>query len=116
MEQYNYLTIERHENGITIRLNDDGRELVRDREDCGDGYYTVTGYLLEDAFGDGWQEIHPAEIGALTEALIISDDVEYDDYGNITHLGDAYSDINTYQIRFWYELAAEDGGCWFAKA
>lgn len=116
MEQYNYLTIERHENGITIRLNDDGRELVNERFDS-DWYYAISGDLLEDVFANGeWQEIYPEQIGALTEALLLSDNTDRDDQGFITRLGDVYSDINTYQIRFWYELAAEEDGCWFAKA
>jgi len=106
MEQYNYLTIEKHENGIVIRLNDDGRDLVRDFEESQMDYYATTAYLLEDVFANSeWEELQPEEIGALTEALIITD-----------YAGNVYSDINTYQAHFWYELAAEESGCWFAKA
>ena len=116
MEQHNYLTIERHENGITIRLNDDGRELVR-RSGEEKGYFATSIDLLDDVFANSeWEEIYPEQIGALTEALLLSDNTDRDDQGFITRLGDVYSDIGTYQIHFWYELAAEESGCRFAKA
>jgi len=63
-----------------------------------------------------WEELQPEEIGALTQALIITDCASRDDYGELVEVGNVYSDINTYQIYFWYELAAEESGCWFAKA
>ena len=116
MEQHNYLTIEKHENGIVIRLNDDGRELVNERL-FDDWYYAISGDLLEDVFANSeWEELQPEGIGALTEALIITDYANRDDYGKLVEVGNVYSDINTYQAHFWYELAAEESGCWFAKA
>ncbi len=52
---------------------------------------------LEDHLCNGWETIEPADIGALTDDLIISEEVERDEEGVIQKVGRVYWDWN-YQI------------------
>lgn len=52
---------------------------------------------LEHHLCNGWRSIEPEEIGALTEATIITDDYQEDDHGNLTQLGSVYWDSD-YQV------------------
>lgn len=45
------------------------------------------GEVIEHQLGNGWQWVQPEDIGALTSAPILSDEVEYDDGGEITKVG-----------------------------
>jgi hypothetical protein len=116
VEHYQLLDIEYSENGLTIRLNDEGKLIATEMMEDDSGYYTITSTLLEDMFCNSeWEEIDPEDIGALTEALVISNTAERDDNGKLLNIGAVYTDINTYQVRFWYEDAATEDGCWFIK-
>jgi hypothetical protein len=46
--------------------------------------------LLQDHLCGTWEEVFPEEIGALTSAMLITDDVERDDDGRITAIGPVY--------------------------
>jgi hypothetical protein len=54
--------------------------------------------LLEDHTSNGWDWVRPEEIGALTDAPIISDNVERDDHGDITTVASVYAFMD-YQVR-----------------
>lgn len=54
--------------------------------------------LLEGHLSNGWEIIEPEEVGALTDALILTDEAERDDYGDLTALGRVYWNPN-YQIQ-----------------
>lgn len=47
--------------------------------------------VIEHQLCNGWQWVNPEEIGALTEAPIITDDYEWDEHGNLTHCGSVYA-------------------------
>lgn len=46
--------------------------------------------VIEWQLANGWSWVNPADVGALTEAPILSEDVETDDDGTICHIGTAY--------------------------
>lgn len=46
--------------------------------------------LIEYQLGNGWDEIAPEEIGALTSAPILSDTARYNDAGDLTGVGTVY--------------------------
>jgi len=54
--------------------------------------------LLEDHFGAGWEWVSPEEIGALTSAMILTNDATRDDNGELTGIGRVYWDPQ-YQVR-----------------
>ena len=46
--------------------------------------------VIEWQLCNGWEFLRPEEVGALTDAPILSDDVERDTQGNVTHVGKIY--------------------------
>jgi len=84
------------EGNLRMTLTDDGRreaEEVRTmpEEDALAG-------LLEDHFGAGWEWVAPEEIGALTSAMILTNDATRDDAGELKRIGRVYWDPQ-YQVR-----------------
>jgi hypothetical protein len=45
---------------------------------------------IEWQLSNGWSLLRPEDIGALTEAPILSEEVDYDDQGNIDQVGTVY--------------------------
>ena len=43
--------------------------------------------LLEDWLDSGWEIVPPEDIGALTSAPILTDEIERDDHGQVTSIG-----------------------------
>jgi len=100
IEHGTYLDLQKTSNGtLKISLTDDGRhalgrfERIRDQS----GIDAAIRELLEDHLCRGWEEILPEEIGALTSAMLLSDDVQRDDDGRITRIGRIYFNPN-YQV------------------
>ena len=50
--------------------------------------------MLEWHISNGWDYVQPEEIGALTDATIISRDVERDDNGDLVRVGRVYAHMN----------------------
>jgi hypothetical protein len=46
--------------------------------------------VIEWQLCNGWELLRPEEVGALTDAPILSDNVERDNQGNVTHVGIVY--------------------------
>jgi len=69
-----------------------GRTLFRDIQNVRDwlGINAALRVLLDDHLQNGWEEIKPEEIGALTSALLISDEAERSDEGELTKVGRLY--------------------------
>ena len=101
---------------LKISLTDAGREEVKDKTEChlwyGDDLFLE---LCEGPLCNGWQLIPPEDIGALTDSLIFSDDVQHDDDGKITDVGAHYW-FPDYQIRSPAQDLAEYGFVIFTKA
>jgi hypothetical protein len=48
--------------------------------------------VLEHDLCNGWEEIQPEEVGALTSGMLLSNDVERDDSGNLVTIGNVFWD------------------------
>jgi hypothetical protein len=80
------------EGNLRIALTDEGRvalpeiESIRDRDGINAAFLSLIAPRLEH----GWEAIRPEEIGALTDSLILGDDVERDDHGRLARVGRVY--------------------------
>ena len=88
-----HVDLRKTENGdLQILLNATGRreleliEKVRERL----GIDAALVELLEDHLCNGWELVRPEEIGALTSALLLSDEVDRDEVGEIRAVGRVY--------------------------
>lgn len=91
--------IEHQENGnIRIVLEKNDAEYLRthDYEDDRQNVYT----LLEHDLGNGWMEIEPKWIGALTDRLILSDNAAINDYSECVFVDD--------EPRLWVTTKADE--------
>jgi len=86
-----YVNLHKMRNGtLRITFTPEGRRLAKTGE---------IKYLFEDiGANSNWEEIRPEEIGALTDATILSDECERDDHGNLVKCGRVYSNIDYYQV------------------
>ena len=87
---------------VDLRKTDDGNlsiELTRNgRRDFGTivgerdahGIHAALCTLLEDHLCNGWEMVPPEDIGALTAAPILSDDILRDEEGRVTEVGRVY--------------------------
>ena len=96
-----YLTADLNDAGDLVwSLTDEGRtELADLREshpDAGDDWLFFE--LAEDFLANGWEAIPPEDVGALTDATIISDECERTDAGDVVRVGRAWWDAN-YAVR-----------------
>ncbi len=62
------------------------------------GIHAALCALLEDHLCNGWEMVPPEDIGALTAAPILSDEIARDDEGHITEAGRVYW-YPEYQVR-----------------
>lgn len=81
------VTFTEQENGLLITPDD--IEELKEATDLFEAF--------EDQLCNGWSVIDTSQSGDLTDGMIISDDCEYDDDGNLTERGVVYWDSN-YQV------------------
>ena len=96
-----YVDLEKTEDGdLRIVLNDSGRasiaEIVEERDRY--GIDAALYALLEDHLGNGWEMVPPEDIGALTSAPILSDEVVRDEEGSVVEVGRVFW-YPDYQVR-----------------
>ncbi len=74
---------------LVITLTPEGRESITDAQAVGPNIDAEQ--FMHDLFEwqtcNGWEWIAPEEIGALTDAPILSDDAARDDEGRLTNIG-----------------------------
>ena len=77
---------------LRFTLTATGKEEIRDvmRENVGD--IAQFDALMEDHLCNGWEEVYPEEIGALTDATLISNVVVHDGNGDIIERDYIYYD------------------------
>jgi len=81
-----------HDGNLEILPNENGRsnfdtiQEVRDAQGVNEALYA----LLEDHLDNGWEMVPPEDIGALTAAPILSDEIVRDDNGRIVEAGRVY--------------------------
>lgn len=117
-----YIEIVKSEDGITLKLTAEGREeLEAHRIDRLSPYNWDKGTdgilydLLEDWLCNGWEMVPPEDIGALTSAPILSDEVERDDNGEITKVGAVYW-FPDYAVTCELDVLADNGEVFFPAA
>lgn len=102
METYRgeYVDFTERENSLLIELNEEGRKEVshwppvNKIEDERGAFLS----LIEDHLQRGWEYVHPEDLGALTDAMILAWDVARGDDGEIIDAGRVYSSIRDYQV------------------
>jgi len=85
-----YVDLAKTEGGdLEISLNDGGRANFAEIEEARDRYGSQAALclLLEDHLSDGWEMVPPEDLGALTAAPILSDEIARDDQGEIVEAG-----------------------------
>lgn len=93
------LNFKKLKNGnLKITFTREGRAEAREALADGKNDFEVFADLIEYQICNGWEYIRPEEVGALTDATIISDDCERDDHGDLVKCGRVYSNIDYYQI------------------
>ena len=93
IERGAYVDLKKLGNGrLKISLTDEGRQAFEGFERIRDqfGIDAAIREILEDHLCSGWEEILPEELGALTSAMLITDDVERDNDGRIMRIGRVY--------------------------
>jgi len=97
---------------LLIKLNAEGRaelaELVEDYGIAALGFDGAFIELVEYQTCNGWEWIAPEEIGALTNALILSCDTVRDDHGVLISCGRVYANMD-YAIKSPAEELARNG-------
>lgn len=93
IERGAYVDLQKAPDGqLIISLTDAGRQAIDEFEQIRDQYGIDQAFreILEDHVCCGWEEILPEELGALTSAMLITDDVERNDDGRIMRIGRVY--------------------------
>ena len=88
-----YVDLEKAADGnLHIHLNRTGRRNFADIQEQKDafGISAALYALLEDHLCTGWEMVPPEDIGALTAAPILSDEIVRDDEGRVTEAGRVY--------------------------
>ena len=85
-----YVDLEKTDDGnLRIALTEDGSAefgtIVEERTRF--GIHAALCTLLEDHLCTGWEMVPPEDIGALTAAPILSDEISRDDHGRVTEVG-----------------------------
>lgn len=99
---------------LKISLTKDGKAEMFDHFSSppSDDYFFLE--FCEGPLCNGWHNLNPEDVGALTSSLIFSYDVEHDDNGEVKYVGAHYWFPN-YQIRSPAQDLAEYGFVIFAK-
>jgi hypothetical protein len=81
-----------HDGNLRIALTENGKAefgtVVEERDRF--GIHAALCTLLEDHLCTGWEMVPPEDIGALTAAPILSDEISRDDHGRVTAVGCVY--------------------------
>lgn len=96
-----YVDLQKTEGGdLAIMLTQDGQEnfaTIQEEKDAR-GIHAALCALLEDHLCSGWEMVPPEDLGALTSAPILSDEIVRDDEGRIVEAGRVYW-YPDYQVR-----------------
>jgi hypothetical protein len=113
-----YADLVEGKNGLTIKLNNEGREELEHNKKHQNGWNDIhhVAELLEDFTCNGWQWLRAEDIGALTGCeLILTNDATIEDNGAVTVHGSIW-----WHERYAIESASEQldkyGEVFFLKA
>lgn len=100
---------------LKMILTPEGRRFIREERKNGTDDERIFHDMLQDAPAmngacqNGYEFVRPEEVGAMTDATIISDECDRNDHGDLTKCGRVYSNINYYQLKSDVEKLLEDG-------
>lgn len=115
---YRYLTCKVLSNGLLLKLTKEGRAQLKYWQELHPEWNDTTLFyeLAENMLGNGWESIIPEEIGALTSCpIILSDDIQRNDNGEITALGRIFWH-ESYAIQLACEALHSKSGLYLALA
>jgi hypothetical protein len=78
---------------LVIKLLPEGREFLKGKQDAENwkkGTNPIFLELIEYQLSNGWDLILPEDICALTSSLILSDEAEYNNTGELVKIGRVY--------------------------
>jgi len=94
-------------------LTEDGREILQDKNFV----WSVSDMLDHEGWSgnDMLYEVSPSDIGALTDAPIVTDAVERDDEGDVISVGNVWW-FPSYAVDSWEEILYNTGEVIFSKS
>jgi hypothetical protein len=88
-----YVNLQKTEGGdLEITLTQNGQShfaMIQEEKDA-HGIHAALCALLEDHLGSGWEMVPPEDLGALTAAPILSNEIVRDDQGEVIEAGRVY--------------------------
>jgi hypothetical protein len=99
-----------HDGNLQLSLTESGRESLPEVIEMRDQFGIDTAFLdlIAHQLGEGWEEIKPLEVGALTSSIILTDDAGRDDLGVLTRCGRVFWHPN-YAVEDPIETLQESG-------
>ena len=87
-----YVEFLKKNGNLYLKLTEDGKQELKEAIEGGKNVDSDDFFhdLIEYNLGNGWEMIAPKDIGALTSAPILSDEVERDDSVGIQQVGRVY--------------------------
>jgi hypothetical protein len=110
-----YVTFDKIDGNLVIALLPAGREEIADAEDNSINSDAFILDLFEHPLCNGWTEVKPEEIGALTASPILTDDFQRDDDGKLIKVGRVFW-FPSYQIECPVETLRDRGEVIFSRA
>jgi hypothetical protein len=95
---------------LRIKLDPSERENLREMLDNAKANRRgdILGDVIEGMLANGFQWVQPKDIGALTDAPIISDEADFDDFGDLVKIGRVFYYAD-YQVKDPVEVLYEKG-------
>ena len=98
-ETHDFITIHFLENGIRLEPTPEGIDEAKNYLDDGNESDGALWSMLESFLDNGWVNIPPWDIRAITDAPIMSEDFTIDDDGNLVPATDKPEDA----VVYWHE-------------
>lgn len=85
-----YTEFEKQAKSLRIVLLPDAREDVQAIAEAELDADSKLAEVIEWQLGNGWSWVRPEDVAALTDAPLLSDDIEYDEQGEVVSVGVVY--------------------------
>ena len=99
--------------GLVFTADEETRKEIAEMKEAGERWHNIEGEVLEYAICNGLSYVFPGDIGAFTEATILSD-ASPDDEDIYPPDAQFFWDCN-YQVTDWLEVLVEKGTFTFTR-